>query len=99
MNKTAIRIPITILGVIGIISCAHPWCIEVRAAAPLLEEPYPLDYPSSGPLPNRVTRVLEKGRYTVLQQREGKDYVAYEIEGPHGVRGYVIGAAAVQPCE
>jgi hypothetical protein len=55
------------------------------------EKPYPLDYPSTNPLPNAVIATLAKGqRVKVKSTGYGKDFMYHEVALPDGRRGYVI---------
>jgi hypothetical protein len=57
----------------------------------VLEKPYPLDYPSTDPVPNAVIATLAKGkRVKVKGTGYGKDFMYYEVALPDGRRGYVI---------
>ena len=57
----------------------------------VLEQPYPLNYPSTNPKPNRVIAVLEKGeKVEVVNDRYGKNYLVYKIHLKDGRTGYVI---------
>ena len=57
----------------------------------VLEKPYPIGYPSSNPMPNRVVAVLPAGhRAKVKGDGYGKDFKYYEVALPTGETGYLI---------
>src|SRR5437867_813146 len=72
-------------------------CLTVSEATPVLERPFPMDYPSNPyvkPFPNRQIDVLAPGNYaTVISKRYEKDFAAYSVELGSGAHGYVIGRA------
>lgn len=57
---------------------------------PLLENPYPLGYPSTNPKPNRILRLLKDERVVLFSERVEKDYLVYEVRTNDGIEGYVI---------
>ena len=56
----------------------------------LLEQAYPLNYPSTAPLPNAVVRVLAPQDVTILNDRYEKDYHVYRVRDSMGNKGYII---------
>lgn len=57
----------------------------------VVEEPYPLGYPSSNPVKNRVIATLHQGeRLLVGEEDYGKDYAYCAVKLLSGQSGYVI---------
>ena len=66
--------------------------LEIEQPTELLEQPYPLGYPSSQPQPNTVLRTLTPGeRVAILSDRYEKDFHVYTVRDSAGNQGYVIG--------
>jgi len=69
--------------------------LRVEGKADLLEEPYPMGYPSSDPHPNRILAGLNNERVTILSERVDKDFKVYRVRTADGKVGYVLGAATI----
>ena len=89
---------LSVLGLLTAAACKDSGCIEVTEAVPLLEEPYPLNYPSTKPMPNRALRAVEVGEHVYVDRFEGKDFLAFELVAAEGTRGYVILDQDVRTC-
>lgn len=67
----------------------------------VLQNPYPLDYPSAKPIQNKVIAVLNRGdEALIITHNYGKDYLAYKVRLADGRIGYVIykeGAFRIMP--
>lgn len=61
----------------------------------LLRKPYPLNYPSSAPQPNRVLRELKNERVQITSTTVEKDFLVYQVETADGSVGYVIDGPTV----
>jgi hypothetical protein len=86
------------LGLLTAIACREPGCIEVITTVPLLEKPYPLNYPSTTPVPNQTLRSVGVGKYPITDRVVGKDFVAFELAAADGERGFVILDQNVRNC-
>jgi len=76
---------------LAITACCHRTqaCLIAREDLAVVESPFPIDYPSSNPLPNRVLRVVPTAsRIEVIDRVVGKDYLMYKIRDTAGL-GYV----------
>jgi hypothetical protein len=91
-------VAIVVVAALSVSACGGNDCVEVIAATPLVEAPYPLDYPSTSPRPNRVLRRLEKGRVDLLERINGKDFMMYRVKLADGSTGYVVADTAVREC-
>lgn len=78
-------------------ACARGGCVQLDAAAPLLERPHPMDYPSSAPLPNRVVAELAAGRYDYRRRITNQDFMVYELLVREN-RGFVVYGPTVHEC-
>lgn len=77
-------------------SCAkEPRMLDIQQKTELLEQPYPLGYPSTSPMPNSVLRVLEPQKVTVLSDSFEKDFHVYRVRDASGVEGWVIGKSGI----
>ena len=56
----------------------------------LLEKPYPLNYPSTAPLPNAIIRVLAAQTVTIESDSYAKDFHVYKVRDSSGTKGYII---------
>lgn len=56
----------------------------------LLEAPYPMNYPSTAPKPNRVLKILNSQDVLILEERYEKDYLVYKVKTNNGEEGFVI---------
>jgi hypothetical protein len=69
----------------------------------LLEEPYPLNYPSSAPKPNRKLADLVDTTVCVLDDTYGKDFHVFRVRTSNGQKGYVLDGYGVKqtqdPCQ
>jgi|GEM_PF-5536617 len=65
---------------------------EDGAAVSVLENPYPLNYPSTNPKPNKVVYSLKPGESVlVLDEWADKDFKVYKVQYSSGKdSGYVI---------
>ena len=63
--------------------------------AQLLSEPYPLDYPSTCPKPNRVVATLRGQEVCVLSHSYEKDFHAYRVRTTSGLKGYIMDGPGV----
>jgi len=81
---------LSLLTVLILFGCSREEVLVIDGASELLEAPYPMNYPSSSPKPNRVMRILKDQTVMILQERVEKDYVVYKIETDDGERGYVL---------
>ena len=70
--------------------------LVVNGEVDLLQRPYPLNYPSSAPMPNRVIETLKSERVQVLATTVDKDFMVYEVRTSDGQIGYVIAAPEVR---
>jgi hypothetical protein len=78
------------LALLAVTACREPGCIEVTAAVPLLENPYPLNYPSTAPMPNRTLGTIAAGKHAYIDQTSGKDFMVFELVQSSGARGFVV---------
>jgi hypothetical protein len=85
--------------VLAAVGCSGSGCLEITETVPLLEAPYPLDYPSTSPRPNRKLRDVEKGRFDLLDRVLGKDYLVYRVRLTDGTVGYLVSGNAVRECQ
>jgi hypothetical protein len=80
------------------LACREAGCIAVEPEAQLLEMPYPLGYPSTKPMPNRVLRTIAAGKHRYVNTVDGKDFRAFELRMEDGTRGYLIYGENVHDC-
>ena len=85
------------LGSAVLVGCDRHECVAVVSPVQLLEKPYPLGYPSSAPIPNRVVTMLAPGRYRG-KATISKDFMVYHIDSARRT-GYVIGDVRTTSCE
>lgn len=86
-----------ILSVIFISGCGSPTEeIVVTGKTELLENPYPIGYPSSSPRPNRIIRIVQDDALPILDDKIEKDYVAYKVRDHNGNVGYIIRRGAME---
>lgn len=76
----------------GIVSCSNnDNLIIIDKETNVLENSYPLNYPSTKPMPNKIIRVLNNGeKVKIVKYIYGKDYLAYKISLNDGEIGYII---------
>ena len=79
-----------------LIGCHRRECVAVASPVELLEKPYPVGYPSSAPIPNRVLTKLAPGRYSATVRYE-KDFMVFHIDSGQ-LTGYVIGDVRITSC-
>lgn len=96
MNKLLVTLGLSALLLGG---CAEQGCLRVLATTPLLEKPYPQDYPSTNPQPNRVLVQLGPGEYPYESIVDGKDFRAYGVRSGDSIQGYVIHDRQVDLCQ
>jgi hypothetical protein len=81
--------------------CGHGRTLVVDNAE-LLENPYPLDYPSTAPLPNRRLAELTHTKVCVLDDTYGKDFHVFRVRTSAGQQGYILDDPGVrvtrEPC-
>ena len=78
------------MAAVALASCSGS-SIVAEGPVPVLEKPYPIGYPSSGPLPNSIVGTLGAGtRVRVRREGYGKDFKYYEVAIPGGDIGFVI---------
>jgi len=66
-------------------------CIVARHNLRVLENPYPLNYPSTNPLPNKAIAELPSGaQVRIVERGYGKAFMYFAVELSEGQRGYVI---------
>jgi hypothetical protein len=70
--------------------------LRIQGEHPLLESPYPMDYPSSAPMPNRKIRLLKNEQVVVLDERFEKDFQVYEVRTRDGLEGYLVGEPGIE---
>lgn len=83
-----------VLMLLAVVSCtrSHPRAIVADAPLQVLENPSPLDYPSTNPLPNKVLDTIPAGGRVLVTGRDyEKDYMYYRVTLPDGRKGFVIG--------
>ena len=73
-------------------------CVIIASSIQLLEQPYPIGYPSSQPVPNKVLTMLAPGRYTTRKRVDGMDFRAYAIDSGQ-FSGFVIDDSRIRSCE
>lgn len=79
-----------------LVSCTNEYrVLVIQQHTELLQEPYPLNYPSTAPMPNVVIRVLQPQCVAILNDRYQKDYQVFKVRDSLGEEGYVIGRAGV----
>ncbi len=64
--------------------------LAIEQQTELLQQPYPLNYPSTAPMPNSIIRVLPPQSLTILSDSYGKDYHVYRVLDSQGNSGYII---------
>jgi hypothetical protein len=94
MKNSMTRFP-ALAVLLAALGCGQSRVLLVEKAQ-LLEKPYPLGYPSSAPLPNRVLADLEDERVCVLQDTYGKDFHVYRVRTGDGRKGYVMDSPSVR---
>ena len=76
---------------IALLGCEDAKLMIINNSTEVLENPYPMKYPSTKPLPNKVIGVLHRAdKVKILSQEFGKDYLVYKIRLTDGSIGYVI---------
>lgn len=70
--------------------CAQDNVLMIEGASELLEAPYPMNYPSSSPKPNRVLRVVKDQEVYILQEQSEKDYLVYKVRTNSGEEGFIV---------
>jgi hypothetical protein len=70
--------------------------LRIQGEHPLLESPYPMDYPSSAPMPNRKLRLLNDEEVVVLDERLEKDFLVYEVRTRDGLEGYLVAEPGIE---
>lgn len=87
--------------ILATLGCGQDRVLVVEAAQ-LLERPYPLGYPSTGPLPNRVLADLTGTKVCVLHDSYGKGFHVYRVRTGEGEVGYILDSPGVreskEPC-
>ncbi len=70
--------------------------------AELLEKPYPLNYPSNAPKPNRKLADLVDTRVCVLDDTYSKEFHIFKVRTGDGQEGYILDDPGVKetqaPC-
>jgi len=69
--------------------------LVIQQQTELLREPYPLNYPSTAPMPNAIIQMLQPQSVVILSDRYEKDYHVYRIRDSLGHEGYIIGQLGV----
>lgn len=82
-----------------LLHCGEPSRVLVVDSGQLLEKPYPLNYPSSKPLPNRVLSELADTRVCILGSRIGKDFQVFRVRTLQGLTGYLVGGPGLHEIE
>lgn len=70
--------------------------LMVTGDAALLENPYPMNYPSTAPKPNKRIRLLKNEAVILLDERIEKDYLVYKVRTIDGVEGYVLAGPGIK---
>ncbi|MCC8364083.1 hypothetical protein LK996_13475 [Lysobacter sp. A6] len=73
--------------------------VFIEGELALLEEPYPMGYPSSRPMPNRLIRKLHDEEVEVLDTFTDKEFLVSEVRTREGVEGYVVCCSTGVPFE
>ena len=71
--------------------------LEAESKVQVLQKPYPLNFPSTKPINNKVIKILmPQDRVKLLDQNFQKDFMVYEVELDTGDIGYIISGSAVK---
>jgi hypothetical protein len=74
-----------------LIACTREhWTLDLERQTNLLERPYPMNYPSSAPIPNKIISRLSPQRLAILSDSYVKDFHVYRVRDASGEEGYVI---------
>lgn len=88
---------LTCLAVFTLTACQEPSrSLEIVAAAELLQQPYPMNYPSTAPQPNAVIETLQPQTLEIISDSYGKDYHVFKVKSRAGNTGYVIDDQSVE---
>jgi hypothetical protein len=88
-----------VLATLSLLSaCERGGCVRTTGDTALLAQPYPENYPSTHPLPNRRLATLPPGTYRYRRAVIGKDYMVYEVAAPGIGTGFVVGDNSNQEC-
>jgi hypothetical protein len=83
--------------VLLLLSCAREHrVLEIQQQTELLQEPYPLNYPSTAPKQNSIIRVLTPQRVIIVSDSYEKDYHVYRVLDSQGNKGYIIDRPGVK---
>jgi hypothetical protein len=86
----------TVAVLLSALACAGPSeHLQISTEVPLLEQPYPLDYPSTRTKPNKALRLLNNERVVVISERVDKDFLVYKVRTEDGLEGYVLAEPGV----
>lgn len=61
-----------LISAVAALGCNRVGCLEVTDTTALLEAPYPLDYPSTAPMPNKTLRELSRERLDLIERIYGR---------------------------
>jgi len=82
---------------VALAGCERNGCVRLSEARPLLDQPSPIDYPSSNPRPNRLLALLPPGKYAYQARSLHHDFVVYQITRDT-LRGYVVEDTSMVAC-
>lgn len=68
----------------------------VQGEAQLLENPYPMGYPSSDPKPNKSIKLLKNERVVIIDEHIDKDYLVYKVRTLDGLEGYLLAGPGIK---
>ena len=71
-------------------ACSQEEVLVIDGSSALLEAPYPMNYPSSAPKPNKVLRMVSNEEARILQERAEKDYLVYKVKMDSGEEGFIL---------